>query len=136
MWRRWWFLIIASMLVAGVGFAFARSRLARLKAVGESERRFRTLAETASDAIITIDEQGRIVYVNPAAEKIFGHPPQKMINAELTMLMPEFFGTCIKRGSPAISKRAHAIYPGKPSSCPGCIRTAARYRSSCRLLSS
>ena len=38
----------------------------------ESESRFRTLAETASDAIITIDQASTIIFVNPAAEGVFG----------------------------------------------------------------
>src|SRR5262249_39009265 len=54
----------------------------------ESENRFRTLAETASDAIITIDEDSRIVLVNQAAQTIFGYTSEEMIGAELTLLMP------------------------------------------------
>ncbi len=49
-----------------------------------------TLAETASDAIITIDEHSTIVYVNRAVENIFGYSPTEMVGAELTMLMPEY----------------------------------------------
>ena len=61
------------------------------QSVRESETRFRTLAETASDAIITIDEKSTIIYVNQAAEQIFGHTVAQMIGADLTMLMPEYF---------------------------------------------
>jgi PAS domain S-box-containing protein len=50
---------------------------------------FRTLAETASDAIITIDEEGNILFVNPAAEKIFGYTVSEMVGQKLDMLMPE-----------------------------------------------
>lgn len=60
------------------------------EALRESENRFRTLAETASDAIITIDEQSTIMFVNPAAETVFGHALTDMIGEELTMLMPEY----------------------------------------------
>ena len=49
----------------------------RVKALRESENRFRTLAETASDAIITIDEESRIVLVNKAAERVFGYTLEK-----------------------------------------------------------
>ncbi|MCA1628013.1 MAG: PAS domain S-box protein [Acidobacteria bacterium] len=88
-WRRPWFLTIAASALAAAVFAVARSRHARLKALRESENRFRTLAETASDAIITIDEESRIVLVNQAAEKIFGYTRQELVGADLTMLMPE-----------------------------------------------
>lgn len=56
----------------------------------ESESRFRTLAETASDAIITIDEQSTIIFVNPAAESVFGYAASEMLGRDLTILMPEY----------------------------------------------
>jgi len=60
------------------------------QALRESENQFRTLAETASDAIITIDEQDRIVFLNRAAERVFGYSQPEMLDEELTMLMPEY----------------------------------------------
>lgn len=50
----------------------------------------RIVAETASDAIITIDESSRILFVNRAAVNIFGYAMEEMMGAELTMLMPEY----------------------------------------------
>jgi diguanylate cyclase (GGDEF)-like protein/PAS domain S-box-containing protein len=63
-------------------------RLAR-RALRESESRFRTLVETASDAILTVDENGRILFANRAAEKIFGYPVTAMIGEPVVMLLPE-----------------------------------------------
>lgn len=59
-------------------------------ALRESEDRFRTVAETASDAIVMIDEQSTIVFINPAAESIFGYAVEEMRGQQLTMLMPEY----------------------------------------------
>ncbi|HYO92484.1 MAG TPA: PAS domain S-box protein, partial [Pyrinomonadaceae bacterium] len=59
-------------------------------ALRQSEERFRTLAETASDAIITIDEESRIIFINRAAETIFGYALEEMKGADLTMLMPDY----------------------------------------------
>ena len=50
----------------------------------------RIIAETASDAIITINEKSRILFVNRAAVNIFGYSMEEMVGAELTMLMPEY----------------------------------------------
>jgi PAS domain S-box-containing protein len=50
----------------------------------------RILAETASDAIITIDTESTILFVNKAAERIFGHTDKEMVGSKLTMLMPEY----------------------------------------------
>jgi len=43
------------------------------QALGESERRFRSIAETASDAIIIFDKDEIIFFWNPAAKAIFGY---------------------------------------------------------------
>jgi PAS domain S-box-containing protein len=59
-------------------------------ALRESEERFRTVAESASDAIITIDEESRILFVNRATEKIFGHAAPSLVGQSLTMLMPDY----------------------------------------------
>jgi PAS domain S-box-containing protein len=48
------------------------------------------IAETASDAIITINENSVILFVNQATEKIFGYSPDELIGQSLTMLMPEY----------------------------------------------
>ncbi len=79
-------------MLAGIGSDIGQliERKQKEEALRESEDRFRTLAETASDAIITIDEAGLIVFVNPAVEKVFGHSPGKMLGEDLTMLMPEY----------------------------------------------
>lgn len=54
------------------------------------EQMFRIVEETTSDAIITIDEASEILFVNRAAEKIFGYEAGEMLGHHLTMLMPEY----------------------------------------------
>jgi PAS domain S-box-containing protein len=58
------------------------------KALLESEECYRTVAETASDGILTIDRESRIVFVNRAAERIFGYSREEMLGQPLTLLMP------------------------------------------------
>jgi PAS domain S-box-containing protein len=55
----------------------------------ENEIRFNILAETATDGIISIDDQSTIRYVNPAAGQIFGYELAEMLGKNLTFLMPE-----------------------------------------------
>lgn len=50
----------------------------------------RIIAQTASDAIITINQDSKILFVNQATEKIFGYTKGEMLGEELTMLMPEY----------------------------------------------
>jgi PAS domain S-box-containing protein len=56
----------------------------------ESEERYRIVAETATDGIITIDQASTILFANPATEKIFGYTPEDILGKELTMLMPDY----------------------------------------------
>lgn len=53
------------------------------------EYRLKAIIETAIDGIITIDENGIIESVNPAAAQLFGYASQEMIGANIHMLMPE-----------------------------------------------
>jgi len=60
-----------------------------LEALRESEWRFRNLAESSVDGILTIDERGRIHYANPAITRILGHPAEALLGRELGCLVPE-----------------------------------------------
>jgi PAS domain S-box-containing protein len=44
-----------------------------------SEERFRALSENAPDVIYTLDDHGAFTYVNPAWERILGHPNEEVI---------------------------------------------------------
>jgi PAS domain S-box-containing protein len=54
------------------------------------EQRYRVMVETASDAVVCMDESGAILLANPATTKIFGYDPADLIGKPLTMLMPEY----------------------------------------------
>jgi len=55
-----------------------------------SEERHRVIVEAASDAVISMDENGGILLANPATARIFGFDPAELIGKPLTVLMPEF----------------------------------------------
>ncbi|MDS0474663.1 GAF domain-containing protein [Natrinema sp. 1APR25-10V2] len=52
----------------------------------------RALAETTPDALITIDTESQIQFVNPAIEDILGYSPDDLIGKSLTSLMAEELG--------------------------------------------
>lgn len=58
-------------------------------ALSHIEGKYSAIAEIAHDAIITIDPTGEILYVNAAAERIFGYRVSDMIGQGLAMLMAE-----------------------------------------------
>ena len=55
-----------------------------------SEEKYRLLVETASDAIVSIDDKGMIVFANPAIATVFGYEPTEVMGKPLTILMPEY----------------------------------------------
>jgi len=59
------------------------------EALRDSEERFRSLAQTASDAIISIDPQGKIIFWNKAAETIFGYSTDEILGKPIELLLPE-----------------------------------------------
>ena len=57
------------------------------KAVRDSEARKSAILEAASDAIITIDHEGKVIEWNPAAERTFGTPRAEAIGREMAELI-------------------------------------------------
>jgi PAS domain S-box-containing protein len=69
-------------------------------ALRESEQRFRAIAESAHDAIITTDADGVIVSWNPAAEAIFGYSSEEARRTPILQLMPERLRAAAARQMP------------------------------------
>src|SRR5207248_1947157 len=81
------------------------------RAVRASEEKFRALAQTANDGIISADNQGDILFINPGAEAIFGYSAAELIGQPLTVLMPERFHEAHQRGLERflLTGQAHVI---------------------------
>ncbi|MCH8851408.1 MAG: PAS domain S-box protein [Planctomycetes bacterium] len=58
------------------------------EALRASEAEIRAIVNTAVDGIITIDEQGLVRSLNPAAEMLFGYSREEVIGHNVKMLMP------------------------------------------------
>lgn len=59
-----------------------------VQALQESESRFRSLVESAPDAIIAIDARSRIHLWNSAAEEVFGYSAAEMVGESLHRIIP------------------------------------------------
>jgi PAS domain S-box-containing protein len=66
-----------------------QERVRAEQALRESEERYRSLAQTASDAIITMDGRGDIVFWNESAERIFGWKSQEVVGRSGALIVPE-----------------------------------------------
>ncbi len=58
------------------------------EALHASQERLRAVVSTAVEAIITIDDQGGIDSVNPAAERMFGYSASELVGRNVNLLMP------------------------------------------------
>ena len=76
--------VLVALLISSFVAAIRRER----NQLRDTEERYRILTESARDAVIVIDEQGEILYVNPVAEKIFGTGATQLLGKNLRFLLP------------------------------------------------
>ena len=76
-------------------YAAARDITERIRtetALRENESRLRAISESAQDAIVMMDPQGKIAFWNPAAERIFRYSREEALGADLHQLIaPQAF---------------------------------------------
>ncbi|HEX7038209.1 MAG TPA: PAS domain S-box protein [Pseudomonadales bacterium] len=85
------YLLLAAVL-AGVAVLLARQRLRRERTEAElkaSDARFRQFVESAPDAVVIVDGDGRIRMVNAETERMFGHPRAGLVGRAVEVLLPE-----------------------------------------------
>lgn len=58
-------------------------------AAQDSRRRMEAIVESAMDALITIDEQHRVIVFNPAAERMFGVSAAEAVGTPIERFIPE-----------------------------------------------
>jgi PAS domain S-box-containing protein len=70
-----------------------RKEISERKRAEEERERLRqaqrVVVETASDAVVSADDSGAILFANPATMRVFGYDPKELIGKPLTQLMPE-----------------------------------------------
>ncbi len=64
-------------------------RKAAEQAIRKERGLLSAVVDATVDGILTIDEQGVIIKVNPAVERIFGYQPEELVGQNVKMLMPD-----------------------------------------------
>ncbi|MFA5180191.1 MAG: PAS domain S-box protein [Syntrophales bacterium] len=98
------------------------------EALQESEERYRTLVENASDIVFRTDQDGNIIFVNPAARRISGYEEGEIIGKRFsTLVRPDlqeealkFFGRQLVKGLqntyseyPILTKEGNEVWLGQ-----------------------
>jgi PAS domain S-box-containing protein len=82
----------------------------------DSDRRFHALLESAPDAVVITDADGRIVLVNARTEDLFGYSRGRLLGGPVEQLVPERFrGPHVKhRGAYVAAPHARPMGSGLP----------------------
>jgi PAS domain S-box-containing protein len=84
--------VLASAIERGRAEADRADVLAREQAAtarAEAEARYRALLESAPDAIVSVDRDGRIAVANSRSEEMFGYRHDELIGQFVELLLPE-----------------------------------------------
>ncbi len=97
------------------------------KTLLESEEHFRSVAETATEAIITIDSNGNVNIWNPAAEKMFGFSAEEMCGKPLTPIVPEHLRQIHKKAIKRVFDTGQLKLAGHPVELNGLRKDGKKF---------
>jgi PAS domain S-box-containing protein len=90
-----------------------------LEALRDSEQRFRSITLSANDAIITADQNGKIIEWNPGAQDIFGYSKIEVVGTNLGKIIPEKYFEVNGKGVKYFSQISYNSAIGKTAELTG-----------------
>jgi PAS domain S-box-containing protein len=97
------------------------------EALRESEERFRSVAQTANDAIISSDREGKIISWNKGARRMFGYQEEETVGEPLTILMPEKYRQAHQTGLDRFLSTGEAKFIGKTMELKGLRKNGSEF---------
>ncbi len=99
--------------VLGIGRDITARKLAE-EALHESESSIRAITDSAQDAILMMDPEGRISYWNPAAERILGYTSAEAIGQDLhTLIVPSRYHEAHHAAFPVFQQKGQGAAVGE-----------------------
>ena len=92
-----------------------------------SEQRFRSVVQTANDAIVVIDSRGDIVFWNYGAETIFGYSTGEALGKSVTSIMPERFHGPHRKGMDRLVSAGESDIIGKTVEVAGLRKDGSEF---------
>jgi PAS domain S-box-containing protein len=83
--------ILPASEVLAIFFRDVTERRQATEALAASERRFRSVVESAASGMIMTDPAGKILFINRAVEQQFGYPRAELIGKPVELLIPHRF---------------------------------------------
>lgn len=90
-----------------------REREAKERVLQQSELRFRSVTESANDAIISADADGHILSWNQGAQRMFGYAAVEIVGKSLSRLMPERYRAAHEQGIARVAHSGHSRIAGQ-----------------------
>jgi PAS domain S-box-containing protein len=108
-----YFFMYLALYRSSVELPYEKLAAAEEKLRQAAEEKYRSLVQTANDAIISEDIDGIIVSWNRGAQTIFGYTEKEVLGKSLTILMPERYKEDHRKGFERFRLTGESEYIGK-----------------------
>ncbi len=119
------FVSLISAVAAQVGSMMQRKRAE--EELRQSEERFRSVAQSATDAIILADGDGNVILWNKSAHTMFGYSEEEVLGKSSTLLIPERYREAHQQGMERYRSTGEAQPMGKTFEIQGLRKDGSEF---------
>ncbi|KFN41208.1 diguanylate cyclase domain-containing protein [Arenimonas oryziterrae] len=90
----WWLIMLGAAMVVVLAVFLVLQRRSNRR-LGESEQRYRVLADNSSDMVVRMRPDGRRLYVSPSAKTMLGREPAELMEPRWDLVHPDDRATLV-----------------------------------------